>query len=276
MGTIIAIDVSNFAYKEYFGSGGNVAQSIVKKARGALCKIPDSHVYLAYDCEGKTFRHAIFEGYKAGRDDDEHKRRIMQAIQESKILAHNAGLHVIQIEQYEADDILASLARQGRVRGESVMLVSEDKDLYTLLQYDGVKLFKFISAMGHDPDFGTLVKFVNEVTEEDVFNKYGVEPFQWMDYRCMTGDSSDKIKGLNGYGPKRAAMILDTFDSLQDMFDNWEEHREGFKDKDAKKFDDFRQELPKLRRLFHMVDSLDVIRHGTTTQGTADEFPDVF
>jgi len=272
--TIIAIDVSNFAHKEYFGSGGNVASSIVRKARGALAKTPNSHVYLAYDCEGPTFRHNIFEGYKAGREKTDDTRRIKEAIQESKMLAHSAGLHTIQHEGYEADDVLASLARQGRVREENVMLVSADKDLYTLLQYNGVRLFKFISAIGTCPDQGTLVKFVDEVTEDDVYNKYNVEAFQWTDYRCMTGDSSDKIKGLAGYGPKKAAMILDAFDSLKDMFGNWEEHREGFKEKEAQKFDQFRRDLPLLKKLFHMVDTLDVIRH--SKGNNTDEFPRLY
>ena len=82
-----------------------------------------------------------------------------------------------------------------------------------------------------------------------------------VDYRCMTGDSSDNIKGLVGYGPKKSQMILEAFESLDAMFGDWEVNALGFKDAERLKFEQFKNDLPMLRKLFRMVDSLDVLRH---------------
>lgn len=262
MKTIIAIDVSNFAYKEYFGGSGDVASRIVAKALAIQKKTPEGYVYLAYDCEGKTFRHELYPGYKAGRVDDDHKKAVGDAIRQTKQYAHNAGLQALEFAGYEADDVIASLARQCRVRGERVVVASADKDMYSLLQFDGVTVYKFISVIGVDREAGgLLVKLVDQVTADDVRSRYVVEPFQWTDFRCMTGDPSDNIAGLEGYGPKKAAMILQAYDSLQIMYADWSTNRQYFADKDAEKFDGFRQSLPLLQQLFTMNDSLDVIRH---------------
>jgi len=77
----------------------------------------------------------------------------------------------------------------------------------------------------------------------------------------MTGDTSDNIAGLAGYGPVKARLILDTFESLDQMFADWETNKLGFSDIERFKFEKFRDDLPRLRELFRMVDNLDVLRH---------------
>jgi len=257
--TAIAIDASNFAYKQFY-AGGNVATAIVQKARGAKTHFRDGQAYLCYDSK-PTFRHKLFPEYKGNRKPSDDKAMIESALEESKPIAAAAGINVIEHDGYEADDIMASIARQCRLRNEDVMLVSADKDMYPLLMYDGIRLFNFIASRGWDSMLGMKVEFVDEVLEAKIVEKYRVECWQWIDYRCMTGDSSDNIAGLKGYGPVKARLILDTFESLDAMFEDWETNKTGFADKERIKFEVFRNELPRLRELFRMVDSLDVLRH---------------
>jgi len=259
MTTVIAIDISNFAYKQYH-AGGNVATAIVQKARGAMTHFRDSVAYLCYDSK-PTFRHKLFPEYKGKRKPSEDKVKIEMAIEESKPIAVAAGVHVVEHEGYEADDVMASIARQCRLRNENVMLVSADKDMYPLLMYDGIQLFRFIGSQGWDSMLGMKIRFIDEVLESAIYKKYKVECWQWLDYRCMTGDASDNIAGLAGYGPVKSRLILDTFESLDQMFGDWETNKLGFSDQERIKFEIFRNELPRLRELFRMVDTLDVLRH---------------
>lgn len=261
---VVCIDASHLAYREYFGSGGdaNVARRIVSKAAAMSRRDERVHTYLAFDSEEPSFRKAIYPEYKAGRSKNaDDKRRIEEALVEARMLAYQAGVHVAYRSGYEADDLIASITRQSRIRGEIVGIISSDKDFFSLLMYEDVFLYDTITSIGHDPHVGTLVKVGKQTNGEDVWRRYGVEPFQWCDFRCMTGDKSDNIKGVAGYGPVKARQVLDIYETLDQMFDDWDLARRGFSEADAVKFDAFRKELPVLRQLFRMVDSLDVLEH---------------
>ena len=262
MATVIGVDASNFACKQYYGDREHDAgQCMLAKFNGARMLFPDAVIYLAFDTKPPTFRHELYPEYKGNRRwNPDDRKKIHDALDYVKFHSRNAGLIVVEAPGHEADDVLASLARQCRMRRETVHLVSEDRDFYTLLMYDGIRLWKFIESKGIR-GYGLEVILTGETTESDIVKKFDVECWQWIDFRCMCGDSSDNIKGLNGYGPKRSRLILQSFDSLDKMYSNWDEFRAWFSDEDANKLDQFRKELPTLRRLFRMVDNLDVIRH---------------
>ena len=257
MRMIYAIDVSAMAYRE-FGGGRNIETAIVTKAL-SLSRRPDAVVYLAFDSR-PTFRDAMFPEYK-NRPMTEARQTVRNAIQVAEMMSRQNGLRVAKADGYEADDVLASIARGGRVRNEPVSIISGDRDLIPLLQFRGVQLFSKISSIGYDDTVGRLVQLEGEQTAADVAERYGVSVGQWVDFRCLVGDAGDNIKGVPGVGEKTAAGILQVFESLDNMFADWSTHREWASDSLAPKLDALKERLPFVRKLFRLADDLNVLNH---------------
>ena len=168
-----------------------------------LNKEPDgSLVSVAYDESLNTcYRNAIFPDYKTNRDEPDDN--MMYQVARCQEVTGLLGLHFLSLYDYEADDIIGTIAHQMGESYRSVIL-TRDKDLGQLLSRDDV-LWDFAAGTTMDGD---------AVTE-----KFGVRPDQIADYLALAGDTVDNIPGVNGVGGKTAAALLTNFNSIDELFE---------------------------------------------------------
>lgn len=169
---------------------------------------PD-YAAIAYDLKAPTFRHKMFADYKAGRHamPDE----LLAQMPVSREFAEMLGLHILDMEGYEADDILGTLAAMAEADPEDCMayLLTGDKDSLQL-----------ISSRVH-----VLLAGNNATTDMDeaaFMEKYGVRPDQFVDVKALMGDSSDNIPGVPGIGEKTALKLISEFGSLDGIYEQLE------------------------------------------------------
>jgi DNA polymerase-1 len=162
-------------------------------------KKPD-YLVCAFDMPGKTFRDQIYPEYKAHRapmpDDLSLQipliREMLQAMR----------IPVVGVEGYEADDVIATLAKAGAEKGLDVLICSSDKDCRQLIN-DRVKIYSLRKRQVFD----------SEALQQD----WGIRPDQVIDLQAMVGDSVDNVKGIPGIGIKTAAKLLQDYDTLDNV-----------------------------------------------------------
>lgn len=151
---------------------------------------------VVFDAPVATFRHALYPGYKGGRDEipadlPGQIRRIKQAVDAM-------GWTRLEPAGVEADDAIGTLAKRAEAAGIPSLIVSSDRDLYQLLS-------DLVRVRGKDgKPFGP----------EELLAQYGVSVKQWVDYRSLTGDTSDNIPGAKGVGEKTASGLLQKYGDL--------------------------------------------------------------
>ena len=164
---------------------------------------PDMAV-IAFDLKAPTFRHKMFEAYKAGRRPTPPD--LLTQMPEAKKLAKALGFTPVEIEGYEADDILGTVAAMAEA--------SEDTEAYILTgDRDALQL---ISPRVHV----LLVTNTETIdyTPDKFFEKYGVTPSQFVDVKALMGDSSDNIPGVPGIGEKTALKLIADYTSLDGVY----------------------------------------------------------
>ena len=159
-----------------------------------------THVAVIFDHSSKTFRNAIYPDYKANRPPPPEDLRPQFPLTREASRAFN--LATIEVEDYEADDIIATLARAAREAGGRVTIISSDKDLMQLVG-NGVEMF--------DPMKNKAIG-VPEVEE-----KFGVPPARVVDVQALAGDSVDNIPGAPGIGLKTAALLINEYGDLDTL-----------------------------------------------------------
>lgn len=177
------------------------------------------YIAAVFDSKGKTFRHQEFKEYKATRKETPNDLSVQ--IPYIKQVIQLMGIKILQVEGFEADDIIATVTKKAADEGYEVIVVSPDKDMLQLVSQN-IKVFNPVSEILYD--------------EDKVVEKYGINPSQFVDYLSMIGDSSDNIPGIKGIGPKTAQTLLSKFGSLDSILKNIdnlpEKHRKMFKDID--------------------------------------------
>jgi DNA polymerase-1 len=161
------------------------------------------YLAVAFDT-GKTFRDQIFPGYKATRAKMPDDLRTQLGHIREMVDAFN--IPRLEMENYEADDVLGSIAHIAGEMGMGVKIVTGDRDLLQL-----VNARTAVYLAGDDTNF---------VTEKDVQRKLGVRPDQVVDYKAIVGDKSDNIPGVQGVGDKTAVALLDKYDTLDGIYQN--------------------------------------------------------
>ncbi len=158
--------------------------------------------YLAvcFDSKGGTFRDDLFSEYKANRSATDPG--LVSQLITARELVKAIGLKGVYLKGYEADDIIATLARRAVKAGMEAVIVSGDKDAAQLVG-EKVKMWD-----GSSPEFSG---------PEAVLAKYGLPPAQLPDYFALTGDSSDNVPGVAGVGPKSAAKLVQTYGALENI-----------------------------------------------------------
>ena len=181
----------------------NMLQKYVEDNAG-----PDAptHVAVIFDKGSHTFRNDLYDLYKANREAMPEDLRPQIPLTRRATEAFNIACK--ELEGYEADDIIATLARQAREAGGRVTIISSDKDLMQLVG-DGVEM---LDAMKN-----------RRIDRDGVFEKFGVFPDRVVDVQALAGDSVDNVPGAPGIGIKTAALLINEYGSLEDLLDRAEE-----------------------------------------------------
>ncbi|MCF3973099.1 DNA polymerase I [Paracoccus salsus] len=159
-----------------------------------------THAAVIFDHSAKTFRNEIYGLYKANRPEPPEDLRPQFPLTREATRAFNIAC--IEIEGYEADDIIATLACQARAAGGSATIISSDKDLMQLVG-DGVDML--------DPIKGRLIG------PDEVREKFGVGPDRVVDVQALAGDAVDNVPGAPGIGIKTAAQLINDFGDLETL-----------------------------------------------------------
>ncbi len=159
-----------------------------------------THFAVIFDSARKTFRNEIYSDYKANRSEAPDDLAPQFEYIRKSVLAFN--LPSVDLANYEADDLIATYVDQILKKGARVTIVSSDKDLMQLFK-NKVRIF--------DP---MKNKFI---TEEDVQNKFGVDPSKVIDVQALAGDSSDNVPGVPGIGVKTAAELINKYGNLEKL-----------------------------------------------------------
>ena len=218
MKKIILVDGNNLLFRSFYatayqgvimknskGFPTNALYGFINMMNKIIKEEKPSYIMVAFD-KGKTFRHDKYEDYKAGRAamPDELKMQFPEA----KKVLDTMGIKHFEIDNYEADDIIGTLAKRVDEEDEFVAtIVSSDKDLLQLISDEvQVKLLK-------QNDYIMM-------TKDEFRNTYQVDPIRMIDLKALMGDASDNIPGVKGIGEKTAINLLSKYGSLDGVYEN--------------------------------------------------------
>ncbi|MBL0375120.1 DNA polymerase I [Rhizobium sp. KVB221] len=180
----------------------NMLWKLLVDARNTEVGVTPTHFAVIFDYSSTTFRKAIYPEYKANRSAPPEDLIPQFGLIREATRAFN--LPCIELEGYEADDIIATFARQAEAAGAEATIISSDKDLMQLVtervhMYDAMK--------------------DKQISIPEVIEKWGVPPEKMIDLQALTGDSTDNVPGIPGIGPKTAAQLLETFGDLETLME---------------------------------------------------------
>jgi DNA polymerase-1 len=216
---LVLIDGHALVYRAYFALPSNMATSrgeltnaVFGFASMLLNVLRDEHPdYLAVTFDlGRTFRHEEYAEYKANRaamPDD-----LSLQFQRIDQLLEAFDIPVYAAEGYEADDVLAALAQQAEDQGVDTLIVTGDTDTFQLVD-------PHVRVMAPRRSFGDTVIY----DEEGIRKRYGLEPRQLIDYKALTGDTSDNVPGVRGVGDKTATKLLRKYGSVEAIYEHLDE-----------------------------------------------------
>lgn len=165
---------------------------------------PDA-VAVAFDVHAPTFRHKMYDAYKAGRHAMPDELRSQMPI--VKNILHLLGIKTVECEGWEADDILGTLAARCREEGNECFIATGDRDSLQLA-HGGVKVLL------------AKTKSTDVMDEQAIAVEYGVTPQQLIQVKALQGDSSDNIPGVTKVGPKTALDLIARFKTLDGVYEN--------------------------------------------------------
>ena len=208
----IIIDGSSYLYRAFYalpnlktssGLNSGAIHGFANMLNRILNEYSPKHLVMVFDAKGKNFRHDIYDEYKANRNSmpaelSEQTGAIIN-------LVEALGVMVIQQKGVEADDVIASLARQMKIKNSKTIISSGDKDLAQLVDENTILMNNFDSKV---------------LDVEGVKEKFGVKPSQIFDYLCLVGDTSDNIPGVPKVGPKTAVTLLEQYNDLDNIIEN--------------------------------------------------------
>jgi DNA polymerase-1 len=207
--TLYLIDGSAYIYRAFYairhlstssGIPTNAVYGFIGMLNRILKEKEPSHLAIALDAPGPTFRHDLSPDYKATRP--KMPEDLAKQVPFIKRLIEAFGIPSIEIPGYEADDIIGTLAAWARKQGAKVVIVSGDKDLLQLVTPE-VQMWDTMK----DEVFGPA----------EVEEKFGVPPAQLVEVMGLAGDSSDNIPGVPGVGPKTAQRLIKEFGSIDNL-----------------------------------------------------------
>lgn len=219
---VYLLDASIYIFRSYFampdvwhnqqGYSLNAVHGYTLFLIKLLSELNPARIAAAFDESlGQCFRNDIYSAYKSSRalPDESLAFQLTACKRVTELL----GIQCYAHKRYEADDLIATLARASRTSRRPVHILSRDKDLAQLVKKPGDCVF--------DPVDGSVLDF------DAIVEKFGVRPDQLIDYQTLLGDPVDDIPGVPGVGAKTAAKLLQHFDSLAVLLDNLDELGNG-------------------------------------------------
>ena len=218
MEKIVLVDGNNLLFRSYYATAyqGNFMKNSKGFPTNALYgflnminKIINDekpkYMLVAFD-KGKTFRHDKYEDYKAGRIKMPDELKVQFPI--AKNILTFIGVKWFEIDNYEADDIIGTLANKiDKSENYNGLIVSSDKDLLQLISD------KVIVKLLKSKDYIIM-------DNKSFFEQYGLTPDKMIDIKALQGDASDNIHGVKGIGEKTALKLLQEYGSLENIYDN--------------------------------------------------------
>ena len=218
MNTLLLIDAYAMIYRAYYafiraprmnsrGENTSAIFGFVVTLEDLIKRVKPTHMAVAFDPAGPTFRHEAYEQYKAQRQ--ETPEDIRWAVPRIKQLLEAMNIPVLDVPGYEADDVIGTLAHKAEKQGFEVYMATPDKD-YAQLVTDHVFMFRPRHTGGFE-----------KLGPQEVCEKYGIQnQSQVIDLLGLMGDSSDNIPGCKGVGEKTAVQLLQQFGSIEKLLAN--------------------------------------------------------
>ena len=249
--TLALLDGHSLAYRAFFAlpedlatSSGQVTNAAYGFTRMLVKLLGDHHpdaVAVAWDVSRQTFRTEEYSEYKAQRTaaPDNFKSQLPLIREVLDTLA----VRQIQMEGYEADDVIASVAAKEKAEGWDVLVVTGDRDAFQLVDDNVTVLYTrrgITDVVRADADY--------------VEGRYGITPSQYVEYAALRGDTSDNLPGVPGVGEKTAAKLINAYGSLEGIF-------AAVDDQSPKLSENLREHEEQVllnRRLMNLVSDLDV------------------
>ena len=215
---LLLIDGHSMAYRAFYAlpaenfttAGGQHTNAIYGFATMLLSLLSSekpTHVAVAFDVSRKTFRSEIFPEYKANRAKTPDEFRSQMSYLHELVSAF--GISTFEIEGYEADDILATIAKRAESEGAEVLICTGDRDSFQLVNDKTTVLY---------PKRG--VSDLARMTPAAVAEKYGMSPSQYPDFAALRGDPSDNLPSVPGVGEKTASKWIIEYGSLKELIAN--------------------------------------------------------
>ena len=207
--TLYLVDGSGFIFRAFHalppmtradGTPVNAVYGFCNMLQKLLTDLKAAHIAVIFDAERKTFRNDIYPDYKAHRPPPPPELIPQFPLIREATRAY--GIPALELQGYEADDLIASYATEALAHGRNVRIVGTDKDLMQLVR-PGIEMFDPMKAtpIGH----------------KEVEAKFGVMPSKVIDVQALAGDSTDNIPGVPGIGVKTAAQLINEYGDLETL-----------------------------------------------------------
>jgi DNA polymerase I len=205
---------SNRNMRTLQGEPTGAVYGFITRIESIIRDIRPQRIAVAFDSREKTFRHKMFEPYKAKRQAPPEE--LIQQIPHVKDYMTLRGIQLFEKPGFEADDIIAACAGQEAKKGNEVMIFTADKDLFQLVE-GSITIFH--------------PKLKQNLDADGIREHFGVTPRQVVDYLSLTGDASDNIPGVPGVGDKTAKKLIEQFGSIDNMLANIDDVKETLRKK---------------------------------------------
>lgn len=228
MAKLFLLDAYALIYRSYYaflrtprinskGLNTSAIMGFCNTLNEVLTKEHPTHIGVAFD-HGKTFRHEVFPAYKAQRE--ETPEDIRQSVPIIKQILEAMRIPILQVDGFEADDVIGTVATQFSADGIDTFMLTPDKDYGQLI---GPRVFMFRPR--HGGGYETL-------GEKEVESKYGIPtPAQVIDLLALMGDSADNFPGCPGVGEKTAAKLINQFGSIDNLLRHTDEIKGKLREK---------------------------------------------
>ena len=206
---LVLVDGSGYIFRAFHGlpmmnrpdgTPINAVFGFTKMLLKLKADLNPSHIIVIFDAGRVTFRNDIYPEYKSNRS--EPPEELVPQFALVRQAAEAIGLPVLEMPGFEADDLIASYARQAEQAGMSCLIVSSDKDLMQLVRGN----ITMLDPMKNRP-----------IGREEVIEKFGVTPDKVVDVQALAGDSTDNVPGVPGLGIKTAAELINQFGDLDSL-----------------------------------------------------------
>lgn len=229
MKKVLLVDGNNLMFRSYFataysgsimrnskGQATNALYGFVSMINKIIAEENPQYMAVAFDI-GKNFRHEKYKDYKAGRNATPDDLKSQMPI--ARDILDAMGIKHLEVEGYEADDIIGTLAKEADLDPEyDGLIISSDHDLMQLISpVVGMKMLK-----SKDSTYYTVESFREE---------YGFDPIKIIDLKALMGDASDNIPGVKGIGEKTAKSLIQTYGSLDGVYEHIEEIKGKLREK---------------------------------------------